>query len=188
MKHMRNILSLLAVTLLLSACGGGGGGSGVPAGGGGGGGTGSAAKTATVAFSVVSTASLPAPVQGITLIAVLPAGTSVATNAGSHGISSSALTIGSGISDPNLLVYGTYSAAANKVKIGLASTNGTFRGGEFARLTVQLPSAVSLAAGDFTSANLPAFPLFQAAGDDGATHSVMDLSGKLRASLGVTFN
>lgn len=187
MNQLHKLITMCAITTMLAACGGGGGGSSAGGGGGDGGGGSSTTKTATVAFSVISTAKLPAPVQGITLVALLPAGTNVATDAGSHTISASALTVGSGISDPNLLVYGSYSAAANKVKIGIVSTSTNLRGGEFARLTVSYPATSTLTASDFTTPNTPAFPSFQAAGSDGS-NSIFDLSGKLAASLGVTFN
>ena len=187
MNHLHKLVTMCAITTVLAACGGGGGGSSAGGGGGGGdGGGGGTTKTATVAFTAVSTATLPAPIQGITLVALLPAGTSVATDAGSHTVSASALTVGSSISDPNLLVYGSYSAAANKVKIGIVSTSTSFRGGEFARLTVSFPSTSTLTASDFTAPNTPV-PSFQAAGSDGS-NSIFDLGGKLAASLGVTFN
>jgi len=190
MNHIEKTLALSALTLLLAACGGGGGGGGgtTAGGGGGGGGTTTTTKSATIAFNIISTAKLPAPIQGVTLVARLPAGTTVATDAGSNTISSTALVSGSGISDPSKLVYGTYSAAANKVKIGIITTTTTFRGGELAKLTVTYPSIIAFTATDFSALNTPSFPLFQAAGDDTVTHSVFDLSSKLQTSLGITFN
>lgn len=190
MNRLHKLMTMCAVTTLLAACGGGGGGSSAGGGGdgGGGGGGGGTTKTVTVAFSVVSTATLPAPVEGIVLVAKLPAGTNVATKAGSHELDVPAtLAVGSGISSTNMLVYGTYSAAANKVKIGLVSLNSSFRGGEFARLTVSYPSTSTLTASDFTAANTPAFPLFQVAGSD-SPNNAFDMSDKMAASLGVTFN
>jgi len=181
MNHIQKMISLLAVAVMMTACGGGGGG-GSAAGGG------TTTKTATVAFNLVSTAKLPGVVQGITLIALLPAGTTVTTDAGKNTISASALTAGSGLNDPSPVVYGTYSAAANKVKIGILAPNSTSRGGEYARLTVSYLSTTTLAANNFTDANLPAFPLFQVAGYDVSTSSVLDLTTKMKTTLGITFN
>jgi len=185
-RHAKKF-ALFVVTLFLAACGGGGGSSSGGSGGGGGGPV--TTRTATVAFSVVSTAKLPAAIQGVTLIAALPPATTVSTDPGRNTITASTLSVGSGITDPNLLLYGTYSAAANKVRIGIvAASNSTFRGGEFARLSVSYPSTTTLTLSDFTNANTPAFPLFQAAGFDAVVHSIFDMTGQLKASQGVTFN
>lgn len=169
MNHIQKLLALFAGTLFLAACGGGGGGTPVTT------------KTATVAFNVISTAKLPAPVQGVTLTATLPTGTTVATDAGSKSISSSALLVGSGITSTNKQVFGSYSAG--KVTITVVNPDDSFRGGELAKLTLSYQSTTTLTAGDFAA---PA--LSMATGHDTTTHSDMDLIGKLRAALGVTFN
>jgi hypothetical protein len=179
MNHILKTFPLIASALLLAACGGGGGGSSAPA---------ATTKTATVAFNVVSTAQLPVPVQGVVLAAFLPVGTSVATDPGTNVISAAALATGSGITSPNRIVFGSYSAAIRKVKITVATTEDTFRGGEFAKLTVSFPSTVTLASADFITLNSPSFPLFDSAGFDAVAHSTVDLTSKLNASLGVTFN
>jgi hypothetical protein len=170
-----------ALLLSLTACGGGGGGTSAnqtPP---------STSKTATISFSVISTARLTAPVQGVQISALLPAGVTVATDAGSTTLSSAALATGNGITSANRQVYGTYSAAIRKVKITVVTTEDTFRGGEFAKLTVSYPATTTLTTTDFTSANAPLFPFFEAGGYVLGSGSV-DLTGKLRASLGVVFN
>lgn len=177
MKSMKKALTILAISLL-SACGGSGGGSSDGSNNGGGGTT---TKTATVAFNIVSTATLPAPVQAVSLVAVLPAGTTVATNTGTTEISSTALAVGSGFPSP--VVLGTYSAAVNKVKLAVLSPNSTARGGEVARLTVSYPSTTTLTAGQFAAPTVTS-----SAGADPGSNSILDLTGKLRAFLGITFN
>ena len=190
MRHLKNKLPLLALALLLTACGGGGGGApssannpgtGGGGNGGGGGGGGATTKTATVAFNLISTATLPAPIQAVSLVAVLPAGTSVATNTGSNEISSSALTVGGGFPSP--VILGTYSAAVNKVKLAVLSPGGTARGGEVARLTVTYPSTTTLTAGQFADPTITS-----SAGADSGSNSILDLTTKVRAFLGITFN
>lgn len=192
MRHLKNKLPLLALALLLTACGGGGGGApssannpgtggGGNGGGGDGGGGGVTTKTATVAFNLISTATLSAPVQAVSLVAVLPAGTSVATNTGSSEISSSAITVGSGFPSP--VILGTYSAAVNKVKLAVLSPGGTARGGEVARLTVTYPSTTTLTAGQFADPTITS-----SAGADPGSNSILDLTAKLRAFLGITFD
>lgn len=171
MNHIQRLLAASAGTLLLAACGGGGGGSTPPV----------TTKTATIAFNVVSTAKLPAPVQGVQLTATLPAGTTVATDAGTKAISTSALVAGSGITSANKQVFGNYSGG--KVTITVVTPEDTFRGGELAKLTLSYQSTTTLAAGDFAAPTLS-----QAFGHDTTTSSDMDLLGKLQAALGVTFN
>jgi len=182
MKNVPMMLPLLALILALAGCGGGGGATSQdvnpPQ---------STGKSATISFSVLSTARLTAPVQGVQLSAFLPEGVTVATTAGSSTVSSTALITGVGITSSNRQIYGTYSAPIRKVKITVATTEETFRGGEFAKLSVNYPSTINLTANDFASANEPTVPFFQAAGYVVGTGSV-DLTGKLRASLGVLFN
>ncbi len=177
MNHIQKILSLLSLALILTACGGGGGGGSTPA----------TSKTATLSFSVISTAQLSAPVQGVQLSAWLPVGVTVATNAGSSTLSSTVLAAGSGITSANRQVYGSYSAAIRKVKITVVTTEETFRGGEFAKLTVSYPVATTLTTNNFTSLNAPSFPFFEAGGYVVGSGNV-DLTNKLRASLGVVLN
>lgn len=140
-------------------------------------------KTATLAFSVSSAAALTTPVQGVTITAILPAGTSVATNTASTVISNSALSAGSAFSGQNLQLSGTFAADTGKVSITVATTADTFQGGEIAKLAVHFPSTATLAAADFAAPTL-----VQAAGFNLATHSTVDLTGQLQAALGVTFN
>lgn len=179
MNHVLKAIIPLSLFLILTACGGGGGTTPSP--------PPPIPKTATISFSVISTARLTAPVQGVQLSAYLPVGVTVATNVGSTTLSSAALTVGSGITGANRQVYGSYSAPIRKVKITVATTEDTFRGGEFAKLTVSYPATITLTVTDFSSLNAPSFPFFEAGGYVVGSGSV-DLTGKLRASLGVVFN
>lgn len=140
-------------------------------------------KTATLAFSISSATALSTPVQGLTLTAILPAGTTVATNTGSTAISSSALMAGSAFPAQNLQLTGTFAADTRKVSIQAVTTGDTFQGGEVAKLVVRFPSTTTLAAADFAAPTL-----VQAAGFNLATHSTVDLTSQLQAALGITFN
>jgi hypothetical protein len=180
---LQKAITLLSLTVTLTACGGGGSSSNYssyqsqqPAG-----------KTATVSFIIVSTARLGASVQGVQLSAYLPVGVAVATEAGSTAVSSTALTSGSGITSPTRQVIGSYSADVRKVKIIVATTEDTFRGGEFAKVKVSYPAASILTADDFVLANSPSFPSFEAAGYVVGSGSI-DLTSKLKVSLGVSFD
>lgn len=135
-------------------------------------------KTATLAFSATSTAALSVPVQGLTLSATLPVGATVDTITGSTAITSTALTA----AGPNMQVSGTFAADTRKVQIIVAMTTETFAGGKLVDLTVDFPSTSTLTAADFSAT------LLQAGGFDTVTHSNVDLTGKMQAALGVTFN
>ena len=135
-------------------------------------------KTATVAFSATNTAALPVPVQGLSLTTTLPVGATVDTVVGSNAITSTALTA----AGPNMQVTGTFTADTRKVQIIVVMTTDTFTGGKLADLTVDFPSASTPAASAF------AVQLLQAGGFDATTHSNIDLTGKMQAALGVTFN
>ena len=141
-------------------------------------------KTATVAFSVSSLAPLTVPVQALTVTAILPAGVTVATNAGTTDISAAALAFGSAITAPNSkLVSGIFDAYTRKVTITVTTMGDTFLGGEFAKLTVSFQSPPILTAADFGAATL-----FEATGYDLVNQSTVVLTSNLQAALGVTFN
>lgn len=180
MNNIQKVVASLSLTLSLAACSGGGGTAinETPQ---------PASKTATISFSIISTARLTAPVQGVQLSAYLPVGVNVVTDPGTTILSSGTLTFGSGLTSANRQVYGSYSAPIRKVKIIVVTTEETFRSGEFAKLTVSYPETTILSANDFTSINTPSFPSFEAGGYVVGSGSV-DLTTKLRASLGVVFN
>jgi hypothetical protein len=118
-------------------------------------------KIATVGFAT-SSADVNAPLTGVFITAVLPAGVTVATIPGSSEISSTALkgaATGSG-----QLVLGTYSAPIRKVKITVASAGTDMAIGPFASLICDVIPGNTLNESQFTSI----VPLeFQATGPGG---------------------
>lgn len=134
---------------------------------------------ATVSFSVVSTATLPAGITGITLAAKLPSYVNFSTTTTPKGISSSALAVGSAFT-ANGVIQGRYSSdATNKYAlINVATTDLTIRGGEFAKVTFSIPATA--AAADFTALNTPTFPFFDAVGLTGPPVTSFSLTGNLK--------
>lgn len=114
---------------------------------GGGGGTGTSnlqQQTAEVTFGTASS-DQTVQIKGIFLVTTLPAGVSVATEPGSNQISTAALKgVGNGGQ-----VFGTYSAAIRKVKIG-SFTSSTIALGPYARLTCNVLPGVTLQESAFT--------------------------------------
>ncbi|MBI5443411.1 MAG: hypothetical protein HY900_19620 [Deltaproteobacteria bacterium] len=171
MKQIRKGLSACAVALLLAACGGGGGGGG-----------GDGTRTAELTFSVDSAGTLSAPVQGVVVSAVLPAGATVATDPGTTSISAAALAAGKDLTSPDKMVSGTFSAVDRKVQVAVATPEETFLGGNVATVTVTCPPATTAA--DFT---LGPSESFQAAGYDPVRQTIVDLATRITPSLTVTF-
>lgn len=138
---------------------------------------------AVVAFSVVSTSTLPVGISGLMVRANLPAGATVATDpANAKLISSAALAYGSAVTaHANNQIYGSYSAGATGklVRITVLTPNQEYRNGEFAKLTIT-PSTLSLA--DFTAIN--STPLAAVVGGfDPVAGSTVDLSGMTAVTI-----
>jgi hypothetical protein len=130
--NQKNFLKIatLFIVALFSGCGGGNGAVNLPQ------------KSAEVTFG--TTSSDPAvQIKGIFLVTTLPAGASVATEPGSNQISAASLK-GVGVQ-----VFGSYSAAIRKVKIG--TLNGTIALGPYARLTCDISPGITLQESAFTS-------------------------------------
>jgi len=139
-------MTVIATLMLVQGCGGGG--DAAPP----------VQKTATVGFAT-SSEDANAPLRGVFITAVLPAGVTVATIPGSSEVSSTALkgaATGSG-----QFVLGTYSAPIRKVKISAANFSGV---GPFASLICDVIPGNTLNESQFTSI----VPLeFQATGPGG---------------------
>lgn len=177
---MRKILALVGLTMAVAALYGCGdsGGSGTatdsytfPAG------------KATLAFTAMSTATLPVSVSGIDFTLVLPPGMDVTTTAGGSGqIVTDTLTAGSTLTGTNL-AYGSYSASTRKAYLSMATTSDTYRSGEFLRLACTVESGTAITLGGLKTLNTPV-PVVKAVGYDAATNSTVDLTGKLAVSIG----
>lgn len=177
---MKRILHLIGLILTLAALAGCGGDDGstptasdyvFPAG------------TATLTFSAMSTAQLPASVSGIDFTLALPVGMNVTTTTGGSGqIVTSTLTPGSALSGTNL-AYGNYSASTRKAYLTMATTSDSYRSGEFLRLACTVGTGTSLTLSGLQALNTPV-TIVKAVGYDALTNSTVDLTDKLAVSIG----
>lgn len=180
MRYLKTTILAAVVTAALSGCGDGGDGGG-----------GSVPDTyrfppgkATVTFSAISSAHLPAPISGIVLSVILPQGMSVTTDQGSSGtIATQSITPGSALLPGTSIAYGTYSASNGKTRLTTNTPSDTFRSGEFLRLTCVVASNTNITLGSLKAQNSPVTVL-KAVGYDSTTNSTVDLTGKLTATLG----
>lgn len=141
------------------------------------------AGTATLTFTAMSTAHLTAPISGIDLSLTLPQGMSVTTTGGVSGqISTASLMPGSSLVGTNL-AFGTYSASSGTVRLSTVTTSDTFRSGEFLRLSCTVAPNTNITLGSLKALNSP-LPALKAVGYDPATMSTVDLSARLKVTLG----
>lgn len=169
-----SLLSLVGL-MQITGCGSGSGGGAI-----------ATEKTAVVSFSVMSTSRLPFRIEGVQLSALLPSGVTVVTDPASNKITSGSLVGGS--TTANALVFGSYSAPIQKVKIDVAQVNPGFGPGEFARLTCNVVPGTTLTESDFVNKFAPSFA-FKATYYDSVAGQNVDLyPGKLQApTIKVTF-
>lgn len=147
-------------------------------------------KTAVVTFGITSTARLTAPINGIKVVAQLPAGVTVATDPVDPRI----MVIGpsglTGIKTSASVQFARYSASVRQVIFDVTDSSGGQSGiglGDFARLTCSVNQGITLTEKDFLTLNTP-LPKFSVFGfDPTATVNPVDLSGKTRSTLKVTF-
>ena len=172
-KSIAGVLAL-AGSIMLAGCGGGGGSGNIPT-----------STSVVVAFSLVSTARLPARISGVNIAAHLPAGVSVATDsANPRQISATALVAGSAMDSlpaADKIIIGSYSSDGNLVSISTAGAAGTpgFGPGEYARLTCLVAPGVNVTENGIRALNTP-LASFKVTGFDPATHSTVDLTNLLQ--------
>lgn len=194
--NIRSLLLLCVAVTSLSACGsdGGGGGSG-----------GDLSQTTTpatpppvisntqalspgtykLAFSAISSARLVAPISGIDVAVKLPAGLSVSTvTGGSSGqITSTSITPGSAILATSL-AFGNYSASTRTAYLSMATSQDTYRGGQFLNLLFTVASGTSITPNDIYALNV-SYPKYKVVGLDTVTHSTVTMTGSVLTTLGV---
>lgn len=176
---MNTTLKLTALLLVaaLYGCGSDGGGSGpvadsyvFPAG------------TTTLTFTAMSTAKLPASISGIDFTLNLPAGMTVTPNGATGAIATTTVTPGMALTGTNL-AYGSYSASTRKAYLGMATTSASYRSGEFLRLACTVGTGTSITLADLKTLNNPA-TLVKAVGYDAATDTTIQLTDKVRVTIG----
>lgn len=170
------LVGMLFMMLILPLAGCGGGGSS------GGGDAPLAQKTATITFGVMSTATLGGvPINGIHVVAKIPAGVTVATDPANPRVISGGLA---GLKTNGSLPFGRYSATTREVVFDVIDT-GNQSGigfGDFARLTTTVMSGTNLSAEQFP------LPGYKVSGyDPNAAVNPVDLTGKTKPALKVTF-
>ena len=182
MKKLTGVILALTVTVLLNGCGDDGdGGSGVqpyPSK------TPLAVGAYKLSFTAISTARLDAPISGIDVAIGLPAGVSVDTlNGGSGQISPGALGTGNAIIGTGLAM-GNYSGATRRVYLSMATTQATYRSGNFLLMTFMVQPGAVVSEYDFVTLNA-AYPRYKVVGMDAATRSSIILTDKVKTTLSV---
>jgi hypothetical protein len=178
--NFKSLILTFAVAALLSACGSGGGG-------GGGGAAPSnilAPGTYKLTFSAISTAKLAAPISGIDLSVKFPAGLSVRTVTGGSGqIADTSLTPGNATSS-SFLAFGNYSASTRTAYLSMATSQETYRGGQFMSLLFTVGSGTAVTANDILALNA-LYPEYKVVGVNTVSRSSVNLSGVVKTTLGV---
>ncbi|NVO00460.1 MAG: hypothetical protein HXX17_14165 [Geobacteraceae bacterium] len=192
MMNIRSLLLLCAVVTSLSACGGGGGGGDliqapppttpttvVP------GTQALAAGTYKLTFSAISSARLLAPISGIDVAVKFPAGLSVSTvtGGGTGQITSTSITPGSAILATSL-AFGNYSASTRTAYLSMATSQDTFRSGQFLNLLFTVASGTTITPNDIYALNVT-YPTYKVIGLDTVTHSTVTMTGSVLTTLGV---
>jgi hypothetical protein len=178
MKMHLRLAGIALALMALWSCGDSGGGGAItdsyvfPAG------------KATIAFTAMSTAHLPASISGIDFAVTLPSGMSVATASGSSGqIATASIAPGSSLSGTNL-AFGSYSASSGKTHLSMVTTSDTFRGGEFLRLTCTVAANTNITLGGLKALNTPV-TLLEAVGYDPVAKSTVTLTNNVKVTIGV---
>lgn len=141
------------------------------------------AGRATLTFIAMSTAQLPAPINGVDFSIVLPQGMSVTTqNGGSGQIDNTTVIPGSALTGTNL-AYGSYSASTRKAYLAMATTSSTYRSGEFLRLFCTVAPDTRITLGSLKALNSPT-AVTKAVGYDSSTTSTVQLTGKVSVTIG----
>ena len=187
--NIRTLLLVCVAILSLTACGSGGGGDLIPP---------ATLPTADVSntqtlapgtykltFSTISTARLAAPISGIDVAVKFPAGLSVSTitGGGTGQITYSSITPGSAILATSL-AFGNYSASTRTAYLYMATTQETYRGGQFLNLFFTVASGTSVTPDDIYALNVT-YPSYKVVGLDTVTHSTVTMTGSVKTTLGV---
>ena len=136
-------------------------------------------------FAAISTARLAAPISAIDVAVKLPAGLSVSTVTGGSGqITSTSVTTGSAI-QASMLAFGNYSASTRTAYLTMATSQESYRSGQFLNLLFTVTSGASVTPNDIFALNVT-YPAYMVVGLDTATHNSVTMTGSVKTTLGVT--
>jgi hypothetical protein len=135
-------------------------------------------------FSAFSTARLVAPISGIDVAVRFPAGLSVSmVTDGTAQITSTSVTPGSAIQATSL-AFGVYSASTRTAYLSMATTQETFRGGQFLNLLFTVAPGTSVTPNDIYNLNAP-YQSYKVVGLDTSAHSTVILTDSVKTTLGI---
>jgi hypothetical protein len=174
MKMYLKVMGAAVIFMSLFGCGSGSGGPAVsdyvfPAG------------KATLTFTAMSTARLSVPLSGLDMSLTLPHGMSATASGASGQIDAASVTAGSALVGTNL-AFGSYSASSGKTMLSMATTSGSFRSGEFLRLTCTVAPNTAISLSSLQALNSPVAVL-KAVGYDPVTQSTVQLTGKIKVTV-----
>jgi hypothetical protein len=179
--NFQRLLLICAATVVLSGCGGGGNSAPQisatqPL----------AAGSYKLTFSAISTARLVTPISGIDIAVKLPVGISVSTitGGGTGQITSTSITPGTAIRSTSL-AFGVYSASTRTAYLSMATTQDTYRNGQFLNLIFSVGSNTAVTPNDIYTLNA-AYPTYKVVGLDTISHSTVVMTSSVKTLLGVT--
>jgi hypothetical protein len=174
--NFKSLILTFAASALLSACGSSGGGA-APS-------NILAPGTYKLTFSAISTAKLAVPIRGIDISVKFPAGLSVSTVTGGSGqIADTSLTPGNATS-ASFYALGNYSASTRTAYLSMATSQGTYRGGQFMTLLFTVGQGTAVTADDIYALNA-LYPEYKVVGVDTVTNSSVILNSDVKTTLGV---
>lgn len=144
--------------------------------------------TYKLTFSAISTARLAAPISGIDVSVKLPAGLSVSTvtGGGTGQITTTSVTPGNAIQATSL-AYGNYSASTRTAYLSMATTQDTYRKGQFLNLLFTVTPGTIVTPNDIFLLNTATSPAYKVVGFDTVSHSTVIMTSTVRTILGVEY-
>jgi hypothetical protein len=140
--------------------------------------------TYKLTFSAISTAKLAVPISGIDISVKFPAGLSVSTVTGGSGQIAAASLAPGNATTASFLAYGNYSASTRTAYLSMATSQGSYRGGQFMSLLFTVGAGTAVTVDDIIALNA-LYPQYKVVGADTVTRSSMILSSSVKTTLGV---
>ena len=141
-----------------------------------------AGRTAMISFSAVGITNLPVPISAIDMTVTLPQEINVTTVSGTSGqLDTTTVVPGSALGGTNL-AYGSYADTTRTLQLSMATTNSSYRSGEFLRLYVKVPAGVNVTLGALRTLNSPV-ALVKVVGYDPVTQSTVTLTSNVVVTI-----